>query len=365
MSLSITKLEKMLKSYGYILVNFFLIDNYCNYIELYSLDKNISFMLYIPSDYDFILEKNNKNIFSLTKVKNLNKDLDIIPDEIKDIYKKSEIELPLDDVISNENIKDTLESGYKKNIDLPQTTQRILYKEFEELKKKYNQLLRMSYSMETIEYKLCLFYKKYLFIIRRDNSIECHIINEWHNKKYDYFLVTTDLEVLFKNPENISININYVKKGIYDMLLKNKNLQQRMLYKFLNEKDNIINLNTSIENKLNLYDKNLDELYNMLKYVKKYEKNIIENIETITNKYTYKNSDLNKDIFKSNAIYSEEKKFNKYKTIKNEIITTIDELNFKKSDIILNIDNILFENQIMFHTIYYNLKKLSKLANKS
>src|SRR3989344_5828706 len=63
MPLSIIKLKDLLLQSGFIPHNFFVLDTMLFYIEVFIPETATTFLLYIPSKYEFVLDTNNKNSF--------------------------------------------------------------------------------------------------------------------------------------------------------------------------------------------------------------------------------------------------------------------------------------------------------------
>jgi hypothetical protein len=53
MSLSLAKLENLLVSKGFVVINYFELDEACFYIELFAVKTADTFLMYIPSKYTF------------------------------------------------------------------------------------------------------------------------------------------------------------------------------------------------------------------------------------------------------------------------------------------------------------------------
>ena len=64
MSLSINKLEDLLAANGFVPIKYFIINNYCAYIETISIKNASTFIMSIPSKYKFKL-KEGDNVYKL------------------------------------------------------------------------------------------------------------------------------------------------------------------------------------------------------------------------------------------------------------------------------------------------------------
>ena len=64
MVLSFNKLNKFLKSKGFICKNYYVIDSACIYIEIFNINTADSIMLYIPSKYEIKIDNEVNNVYN-------------------------------------------------------------------------------------------------------------------------------------------------------------------------------------------------------------------------------------------------------------------------------------------------------------
>lgn len=364
MTLSISKLEKLLSAKGYIPYRYLTIDDYCTYIHVVSTVDNVNFLLYIPSKYEFKM-KPGKNIFSLKDIdltgsKTTAEEYARYPDRNKIEDEYTEIDL---DIAPNKdkNIAEHLEEGYKREISLND----ISKEDTTDIKDIYRQLKRLGYCVQNIKYKLGIMYKNYLCVIRRDDSLECFFIKKWRKKDTRQLFTIVDLETLYDQFETVQNNVKTVLKGVYKVLNKNQYNHRKTLKKFLDEKTDII-LSTKIaQDKTVEYTKYIAELEEMLNIIFQSEKKILIELHTIreqSNNATLRG--LQNDIEKSHAIGKKEEELNNLKHIKKDILNNIEEIKSKRDDTLLNVDKVLFDNQVMLYEIIKNFEYLGKITNK-
>ena len=223
MSLSIKKLKKMLNKNGFLINKATYLDD--TYAHLHILNINISenFLLYIPSKYDIKI-KNDDDIIKY-KIEYLDVDDDgnmELEDENNDVY--------IEDMDFN-----------VKPINLIKDKHLILQNIFNKLKK-------LKPLFNNIKYKISILYNNYICSLRRDNTFEGFLINNYNVKDNKYkILIFVDLETLYTNIYNINEDINNIKANIYKSIdSNNDNSQFEMnIKRFYNITQKISNINTT------------------------------------------------------------------------------------------------------------------------
>lgn len=352
MPLSISKLRKFLEEKNLQINRFFTQDGYCFYIELLNLHSSDIFFLYIPSSYDIRVEQ-SENVYDM-------KSLDITNSEnIADEYAGEIQEDDNNIIISNdkENIEEHLENNYKKPISIKDISE----EDIKQLKTIYRQIKRLKNCVENINYKICITFKNYMCSIRRDNTID-FFTNKPRNSRGIYnrkeckqFFVVIDLETLYKKTTEFINDIQTVKNSIYNILERNQITHTYILDKLTNNKDNIYNIPDLIHKKKVKYDSLLDELYTMLSIMNKEKEKVKYNTENISNDHMQSlENDINRVHLKSRT----EKEIIKIESIINEITKNINIIREKRENTLLNIDNIMFDNTVMYDSMIRNLSKL-------
>ena len=360
-TLLLDKLEKFLEKEGYIPNKYFTNKDMCMYIEVISLTTGDVFLLYIPSNYDIKVE-NRVNIF---KIDYLNIDK-FQYDNIADNYgeelenmdlEKTYKELDIDDDLANDNInlEKKLEKKYQKSMILKD----ISNEDVKNLKSIYRQITRLKNCVRDINYKISILYKSYLFVIRRDNSIDVLSIENFNvQSDIKRLFIIIDLEMFYKKKINFLTDINNIKIGINNVLKKIKKKHNNIIKVLLEEKDSFINFLIKKNKEQDIYKNNISELKYILKTIIMSEKNILdkinnENNENNNNKY----SSYNNDFKNSMKLFRLNKELDRVQILKKEIIDLIIIITEKDENNVLSIDNTLFDNCIMINTIIKNFKQ--------
>jgi hypothetical protein len=352
MPLSIQKLEKFLSLKGFIPSKYFTIHSTCVFIEIISIENSDIFLLYIPSKYEFFVDK-DKNVYKMQYYDEQNIDVD---ENIENTYK--EIEFNGTPEVKDGNIAPYLEENYKKSINIKD----VPADDTKEIKNIINQIKRLGFCVQNVKYKIAINYKNFLCSIKRDDTVECYSIANYSMKNYKKLYITVDLELLYEKIDSVLLNMKTIKEGIYNILGNNQFNHTKMINKLIEEKTNILELcNNTYINK-NKYDHYIKESTEILGFISNAEKGILKNIYETNEKYKNKSlQGLNNDIDKSHHISKLNEELTSVRKIKEEIVNTIFELKIKKDNTVLTIDKIMFDNSVMLDSIFRNVTLLSEL----
>jgi hypothetical protein len=320
-------------------------------VEVYHNESHQNFFIYIPSKYNFILDKNTnegRHICNINTI-NLNFDTDFIDDEN---YKEEPLRLHND----KEKLEDILEYNYKKNIEL----KNVPYQDILSLKEIHRQLKRLKNLVEKIKYKLCIIYKNFLIIIRRENMIEFYTLQNIQESSFKKLGIVTDLEVMFNKKEKVIQDINIVRNDIYNILQKNQGLHTQILIEMSKQQKDIFNIGEKMNSNLLLLNDSISKLKKLIDTIQSEEDKIfqeIQNLELIQN-----GTGIQTDISKIHSKTRFENELAKIEHLKNELTSKLNFLTMKKENLLLNFDNIFFDNTIMFDLIIKNFAKLKDFS---
>lgn len=345
MPLSISKLQKLLTDRELQINNLFVLDGYLFYVELLSLKSSDTFFLYIPSKYDINVEKNDHYKMKYIDISN--------SENIADEYGENKEDDNLNILVSTgkENIEEHLKNNYKKSIPIGEISE----EDTKELKAIHRQIKRLKNCVENINYKICIPYKNYICSIRRDNSIDFFTVKNFPRKNSKKLFIVIDLETLYGKNEEILKDLQTVKQSIYRVLEKNQNNHTYLLDTLMNSKGEIYNIPERQETHKIKYDSLLRELELMLNIMNKAEEKETNKLKTLNEE---KVDGLQNDISRVHRKSQIEKELMKIENIKNEIVKNINITREKRENTILNIDNILFDNTVMFDSMIKNFNKL-------
>jgi hypothetical protein len=345
MPLNIKKLQGFLAKKEYIPTKYFVKHNTCLFIELFCCQSGDVIVLYIPSKYEFPLKADAKsNIFKLEEIDmKMGEYVDKTDD--KD-YADFNIELTPKD---NE-IEDQLENNYHYKISIKNINKGDII----ELASIYRQLRRLRYCVSTIKYKIATIYKNYFCAIRRDDTISCFTVKHYPQMQAKRLLIVVDLETLY-DKDHILTDIQTVRDSIYRVLEKNQGMHARILNKMIENKQDIILIPQYLESKVIKYDDLIHRYTNLLKAVSQEETTLIDKLKAIKNNTE---PGIATDIDRIHRQGITEKDLEKTGNLKGEITKNIILLRSKRENIILSVDNILFDNSVMFDKIIQNFAQM-------
>lgn len=363
MPLSISKLEKLLALKGFVPTRYFVMYNVIVYMEIISITDADTFLLYIPSKYKFS-PPNTKNVFKVSYLDiekpedNTADDYAGEPDEhaIENTYR--EIDVDVLPTLTGGNIAPHLEENYKRAITLKD----ISTDDLKELKDIVRQLKRFRFSVQNVKYKIAIMYKHYLCCIKRDDSIECFSIKKYGGKDCKKLFITTDLELFYDNMDSLILNIATIRDGLYHILDKNHFTHSKTLQRLLDDKKVIFDFSDKAYAKKVEYEKYIKEAIDMMEVIKKSEKNILEQIYEINEKYSDSGlKGLHNDIEKSHQLSKLDASLKDVQKIKEDIVKTIFDLKLKREDTMLKVDKIMFDNNVMVECVLRNFTELGKI----
>ena len=360
MPLSISKLEDLLNLKGFLATKFYIMHDVCVYIEILYKTNAESFLLYIPSKYKFIV-KNIPNKYEIKyidikEINNITENYAGIPDknDIENTYKEIDINLNQGD-----DMEEQLEEKYKKQIILRDITNN----DYKEVKDTVRQLKRLKFCIQNVKYKIAILYKNYLCTIKRDDSIECFLIKKINNANCKKLYITVDLELFYNKMDSLIINISTIKKGLYHILEKNYYTHNQIFQKLLNDKQDILSYSDYAYKKQREYQIHLTDSTQMLESINTSEKVTLQKIFNANKEYNNKEiKGLNNDIEKSHLLNNLNKELYEIQKIKEDIVKTIFELKTKTDNIIINMDKIMFDNNVMIEAVLRNFRDLKKIC---
>ena len=353
MSLSISKLEKLLVNNNIFPEKYYMYHGYIIYVECLIVKTGIKFWLDIPSEYKFKIEHNSKpNVFELKSVQIDENDEEVVNEfakkfdelDVFNSYEDKEGGKVVEDEFDKNNISDTLRHNYKYSIKINEIDESD-EKDVRDIKRQVN---RMKYSVMQTKYNICITYKHYFAIL--DDDIMIFMVKNMSPEECSrtrQLMVVVDLEVFYNKLDRINNEVFKIKSSINKILDINYNKNINNINFMMDKSALVINRFNELYNKklhLNQLETNFDELY---KSVNLSERKIIEKITIL------KDTEGNDDKIEK---YKEDIK--SLEDSKIEILSNIARVNEKKDNIALTLDKILFDNIVMFNSIIKNFELL-------
>ena len=363
MPISLNKFENFIESKGMIIKKIFTISGEIVYIETFNINNSEIVHIYIPSKY--VMKTDNRpNIYKLKYIEISEDDNDLIKKEKRDIedqYNQIDIDDDDDIVKDNKELEKNMIDNYNKQI----TLESLKKEDKDNIKDIMYQLSRLKLCVQNIKYKLTILYKNYLCSIKRDNTIECYVIKHFPKSNELRIYVSTDLENLYININNISNDVKKIKNGIYKVMNKNQIKHNAILIDLLQKKDKLALYSDNITKKKSELDQYILQLEELLKKININQAETYNKINSIKDKYLQDSSTkgFHNDVQMTHEISIEQKKLENINSAKEEILKNIINLRIKQEHLTLMIDKILFDKSVMLNTIILNLNNLSNLIS--
>jgi hypothetical protein len=366
MSLSIKKLNELLESKGLIPIRYYKLNGKCSFIEITSIKDPSTFIISLSSKYNFELnEEADKRSIHKLKFIDIGKDaVSIENDEISEndlINNYTEINLKnklsnineIDDVEGS--ISGHLEEGYNREIFLKDMSK----DEIDRVKSIAKQLNRLKLCTQGVFYKLCIIYKNYFCISDKDSEIKCFIIKNFQPIDVKKIIVTCDLEMYYKNSENIMNDILEIEKGIFDIIHKNQNTHNKNLKLIFDNINNVLDYSTSILKSKEQLDNYLERYYFVIGEVTEKERNLSEKLFKLeNNSENYKGLHSDTDFVHNKSKLEDE--LSKLFEIKTDLIKTAIEIKDNRNNLCMLLDSICFDNTVLCDKISKNLKNIKR-----
>ena len=363
MPYSLSKVEDLLASRGFIAKKYFTLDEYCIYIEAFSVSNANTFMLYISARYELKVPEKD-NVFKL-KYMEMNPDETIIsnyaeePDnvDIEKYYNDHDIEL------DTEKFSDDLEKKLKEHYNKPLLLKDLSKEDNKNLKDIFRQMSRFMFCVQNIKYKLSIVYKNYLVSITKDDELDCFLIYDYPKNIEQQLLIYIDLKTFVLKIETVSEDIIIIKDGIHRLLDQNQRKHSKLLSEMLEQRVSILQISMIVERKKEEFNLYIKEYEGLLLNINESERNTLDKIQETKKSYSeFSVKGFHHDVERSHLMAQYEKELVKINGIKQQIMENILAIRSKHENITLKMDRILFDNSIMINEISKNFAKLSEFV---
>jgi len=354
--LDINNLNQLLQENGFIPKKYF-VDYYLKYILVFNTKNNDSFLVKINKKFKFKIRGSDENIntVKIKETKVLNKYIQDKNDiDINDMY--NTINLKQED-----NLEKHLEDNYEISIQIENKDKPILQQIFRQIK-------RLKFCVRNINYKITIFYSKYLCTLENDKILFYVISDNYTNVNQNLsFMLNIDINNLYKNLSDVSYESYQVKKNIYKILRKNHTTNKFHLVNNLQKNTSLMtNKGNKILQSHKKSVKYLEELETFMFKLENTEKIINKQIRKTKETFEYK-SKLNNDtkflsdIKNDKTISNKENELFKITLIKRDIFELISSIKTEYENSLLRLDSIMFDNTVMLNSINTNFNLLYEL----
>jgi hypothetical protein len=355
---SFNKLELLLSTKGFFPKTIFTIDGYCVYIEIFNVYNADTFLLYISSQFNIKPDKGYIYKISYMDIENSDDMLAKYTNESSnDVVKENYKEIILDNKYDTDNIEETLNENYSKEIQI----KNINNDDKSIIRDISRQLNRFKQLTQTIKYKISILYKNYLCTTKKDDSIESYYISNFPlDKKGRKLYITIDLKTFYEKNDTIIEDIKIVKNSMYNTLNNNQIKHTQLLNTMLTNKDKLIQYSNMICKKKEYYENYIKELENMLEKLNESERQLNVDKKNMYNKNIAKGG-IQSDIENSHIIFKIDEKIENLIELRRELTDDILNTRYEQEKTILEIDKILYDNSVMLNEIIKNFNSISSI----
>jgi len=361
MPISLEKIEDMLASKGFVPRNYFTLEDYCIYIEVYSITDANTFMLYISSRYELKV-RNRENIYKLMYME--------FTDE-GDIASEYAEQLDKIDISQYYNDFDMKIAMNQYNVDMEQRLkdnyQHELFKDIKRKDKKnlrdvYRQLKRFMFCVQNMRYKLSIFYKNYFCSITKDDELDAFLIYNFPSQDENKLYIYIDLKTFFEKLDYIVEDIRGIKTGIHRLLDQNQIKHSKILNEMLENRVTVFQVSAKVAQKKQELNICCREYEKLLEELNKNEKITMDKIHEATLKYAdYSLKGLHYDMERTHLLTNLNNDLSKINVLKKDVINNILKIRWKYETLTLKMDKILFDNSIMIHEISKNFEQFGEI----
>ena len=355
MSVSLDNLKKLLQKKNLEPQRYFELYGRCAFIEVIDGTNGNTYMFYIPSKYELVLE--NERVYNISPIDVSSSDLDNYTgnysyNTIDDVY--DNLEVTIND---NSKIFDQIVDNYRKTIDVD-TKKNI---EYEDIISLYRQMIRFKYCVQNIKYKFVIFYKNYMCVLHIGDDIECFKIKHVPFEKNRKLLILIDLELFYENLETLDEDLEQVSKGIKNILDKNHTSHSNYINDIITKQTELKTINDNILSKKNKLRDYIVSFQELLDRLVDSENEIIEDYTLKSKQYDRKT--LNGDIQHSALRSKTENELKEIDNLKHQLIFQIKDLQEKEDNLSLIVDIIFFDNTVMLNKVFNNIKQLKNFMS--
>lgn len=363
--LSITKLEHLLGKSGFVPIKYFVINHYCAYIEVISINSFVTFILAIPTKYKFKL-RTSDSVFKLSHIKidmdaNTTESFAGAPDDIKVEKTYTEIQLTniLERAKENEegNIAGYLEKGYNRPISIADVSKEDL----KDIRNLVRQVRRLKYCVTGLGYKLVVMYKSYMCVLDRDDAVECFLVKGMDPCIARKMFVSVDLEFYYENVKRLVQDISDIEIGIVNVLNKNQNAHSRNISHMISSYTDISKHSDNAIAKKDQMSGYMNKFRQTLLTINKAEKNTIEKLYDLEESIG-SGRNMTTDMEYSSRKSALEKELEKIHDLKRQTINKMCEIKEKRDNMALILDTVFFDGLVMMDRLMRNLEFIKNIS---
>lgn len=360
MTLSSNKLQELLSSKGLSVNRFYTVNGLCVYVDVFCSSTFDSFMLYIPSKYD-IKPSGRIDTFSMEYL-DVRED-GYIPGDYGREPNDIALEKAYDEIDITEENKGDMVEYLEEHYNRPVALKNVSESDLTELRDVFRQLRRLKFCVQSLKYKLCISFKKYICCIRRDDTFEGYIVKGGSDDNRRRFFVTIDLESLYSKLDTVAEDITTIRDGVYAVLDKNHLKHTKCLSRMMDSKIILADSSVDILRKKAAYAAYISKFKLLLEELAQNSESTSQKIYDLRegNSSNTGIKGFHSDMERGQKISKLDEELTRLNKLKKEVRANIAEVNAKYENIVLKVDKILFDNSVMLDAMLKNLNDLENM----
>lgn len=352
MPINLEQLRVMLQGFNINILGCYKTTDRICYIEIISLDTYNVMMIYIPRKHDINIGASNIDMYHIEEINledtnDLSYENDVKSFDMNSIYTKI-----------NNGQSSELHTKYKRHI----TIDKVKDYDLLGLRSILRQLYRIKYAVEHVNYKAIIQYRNYITCINRHNELELFIINTLPTSNKRKLYIMTDFITLLKRRSLVFSDMDTIRGKVMNLLLQT-NKTHLASYKtfFAGIKLNITNPCMRLTHLFNKNKAIIGELMLLLNKTaskESQEVNVLDNL----NENLYITTGINHQV--STQVHIAEKKMNAIQTTKERILQKLFTHRIANEDIILVLNQTLFDSSAIVNILKLNNSIVNNLARE-
>ncbi len=352
MTLSYSRLEKLLTDNGLFVRIIYTISGQAAHIELYNTQNAQCFLMYIPSKYEVPIPPGTLNAYEIRYVEE--KEFLISDPETEDIQDYSKLESYLSGGILPENIEKSLLTGY--SADAVNTG--MVHEESRDMRVLFGQMQRLRLCVKGLKYKAALQLRNSLCCVRRDDTLDYFYISGFKGENGKRLFVLTDLEVFFADPNSVKRGASEVRTALYRVLQENQLRNARVVNALMNSRMDVQKASDDIYRAKSGYSRCSQRLEALLERLSFIEGKVLDRIADMRNQ---PRGTAHTEVTRGQEVYKLEKQLDQISSLKQDVVKELHVVRSKEESLSLEIDSVLYDNAVMFDKISKNFAKLAVL----
>jgi DNA repair exonuclease SbcCD ATPase subunit len=358
MPLSLGKLEKMLIDNRFIINAFYMINQKCEYVKVFSINYGETLILRIPREYDFSIREQEminrgNDVFHLTNVELLDdNEIKNKVEKFKNYPNEKELEekyIPIEKSSEInpeiEDLEEELEKNYKKRIQLRDLEKSQIL----EIKDCQRQMKRLQHVVQNLKYNICIVEDFYFLV-----GDKCYICKTQKTEEKRFLFILVDIEIFHQSLKTIIEDVISIKKGIYKILDKNSEINSTNLFLILEKFEDIENVLENVVKKKSDIHLHIEKYRETLENLIDEEKETIEEISELEEKRTDFFSD-SQYVHKKSKL---ESKLLSLQNLKQRLLKNLNDAFQTCDNIYLKTDKCEFDAAVLLDSVHKDIDTL-------